>query len=222
MNRWAYYVFGCLMFCFYSSCDTSVPSDRLPILGHYDVLTADFDGYEKGDTIFHSVPYFSYLTQDSVLLTSDDIDGKIWIAKFFFAKCPTICPPMTSSMKQVKNDLSDLDDMLVYLSFSIDPKNDTPTHLCEYMRQHQITSENWYFLTNDDEEATHLLGTEGFKIHAMSDDNAPGGYAHSPNFILVDRKKRIRGIYDGLDRDQVEQLKLDVKKLVRDEYNIAR
>jgi protein SCO1 len=215
---WLVLVTGLFLF----ACMRDAKSDRLPFYGHYDVLSADFEGHKKGDTIFHTVPDFSYITQDSIEIHSEQLKDKIWIAKFFFSRCPTICPPMTSSMKQLREDLSDINDLVTYLSFSIDPKKDTPERLREYIQEHGIDADNWYFLTNDDEEATHFLGTEGFKIHAMSDDYAPGGYAHSPNFILVDRSQRIRGIYDGLEKSQVEQLKSDIIKLLKDEYGITR
>ena len=188
----------------------------LPYLGHYDIAFENADGYAIGDTIYHQVPYFLYLTQDSTELSSDDIKGKVWVAKFFFSTCPTICPPMTSSMKQLREDLSEFDDDLVYLSFSINPNKDTPNRLKEYITEHGIeNTDNWFFLTGVEEDKTHVLGTEGFMIHAMSDDNAPGGYAHSPNFILVDQNLHVRGLYDGLEPDQVAQLKEDIKKLLK-------
>jgi protein SCO1/2 len=196
-------------------------NDRLPIFGHFDVLQEDFDGHKKGDTLWHTIPDFSYVDQDSNAITPTELQGRVWVAKFFFSTCPTICPPMTQSMKNVKADMHDWDDHIYYLSFSINPKKDTPSRLRAYREEHQIEDHNWYFLTNDDEDATHFLGTEGFKIHAMSDEYAPGGYAHSPNFVLVDQQRRIRGIYDGLEPDQVNQLKLDLIKLLNDEYNIT-
>lgn len=190
--------------------------EGLPYIGHYDIAFEEGDGYSIGDTIYHKVPEFAYLTQDSTELSSADIDGKVWVAKFFFSTCPTICPPMTSSMKQLRNDMMDFNDDLVYLAFSINPEKDTPERLREYIAEHEIdNTENWYFLTGVDEEETHFLGTEGFKIHAMFDDNAPGGYAHSPNFILVDQNRHIRGLYDGLEPDDVNQLKEDIKKLLK-------
>jgi protein SCO1 len=200
------------------SCEqpNDLAKQGLPYIGHYDIAFEEADGYSIGDTIYHQVPEFLYLTQDSTELSSEDIKGKVWVAKFFFSTCPTICPPMTSSMKQLRADMAEYDADLVYLSFSINPKKDTPSRLQEYIAEHEIeNTENWYFLTGVEEDETHILGTEGFKIHAMSDDNAPGGYAHSPNFILVDQNLHIRGLYDGLEPNDVNQLKEDIKKLLK-------
>lgn len=190
------------------SCEEE-ESDALPYLGHHDLS-------ENGETVYHKVPEWKYLTQDSTWLSSKDLEGQVLIAKFFFANCPTICPPMTTSMKQLNNDLSEYKDDITFLSFSIDPERDTPANLKKYIDNHGITADNWYFLTGD-EEATHELGVHGFYVHAASDENAPGGYAHSGNFVLVDENLHIRGVYDGLDKESCDQLIADVNKLLSKE-----
>ena len=188
----------------------------LPYIGQHDVVYQSTDEYKAGDTIFHTVPSFKYLTQDSTFLSSEEIKDKVWIAKFFFTHCPTICPPMTSAMKEVNSELSEHSDKIVFLSFSIDPDRDTPKRLRTYIERHEITADNWYFLTGN-EEATHRLGVKGFQILAQADKNAPGGFAHSPNFVLVDKQGHIRGVYDGLDASSRDQLVTDARKLLNDE-----
>ena len=194
------------------SCGTK--EKRLPYIGHHDIARVASDHYDMGDTIYHTIPSFEYLTQDSTLLNAEDIKGKVWIAKFFFTTCPTICPPMTSAMKEVHEGLSDEIENLVFLSFTIDPEKDTPSKLAEYVSVHGITSKNWYFLTGEESE-THDLGVNGFYVHAMSDDLAPGGFAHSPNFVLVDQHGHIRGLYDGLMEEDRAQLVEDVRFLIK-------
>lgn len=202
---------------FILSCDNKPKEDRdqsgLPYIGHHDVVYEEMEGYQPGDTIFHTVPEFKYLTQDSTYLHSKDISDKIWIAKFFFTHCPTICPPMTSAMKEVNSELSDVSNEITFLSFSIDPDRDTPSRLQTYIGRHEITADNWYFLTGDESE-THQLGVDGFRIHAEANDASPGGFAHSPNFVLVDKNQHIRGVYDGLDNKERERLINDVRKLL--------
>lgn len=188
----------------------------LPYIGQHDIVYQATEDHQVGDTIFHTVPDFEYLTQDSTFLSSNDIEDKVWIAKFFFTHCPTICPPMTSAMKEVNSELSDYADDLVFLSFSIDPDRDDPARLRLYMDRHEITADNWYFLTGN-EAATHRLGVEGFNLLAQSDEKAPGGFAHSPNFVLVDEQQHIRGVYDGLDPESRKKLIVDAKKLLKNE-----
>lgn len=189
---------------------------NLPYIGQHDVVYQSTEEYKAGDTIFHTVPSFEYLTQDSTVLSSEEIKGKVWIAKFFFTHCPTICPPMTSAMKEVNNELSENSENIVFLSFSIDPDRDSPKRLRTYIERHEITANNWYFLTGN-EESTHRLGVKGFQILAQSDDNAPGGFAHSPNFVLVDEQGHIRGVYDGLNDKSRGQLVKDARKLLNNE-----
>lgn len=202
------------------SCDNNSDKKKdnsgLPYIGHHDAVYEEMEGYKPGDTIYHTVPDFVYLTQDSTLLESKDIDDKIWIAKFFFTHCPTICPPMTSAMKEVNHELKDVSDEIVFLSFSIDPDRDTPSRLRTYIGRHEIKADNWYFLTGDEFE-THKLGVDGFRIHAEANDASPGGFAHSPNFVLVDKNQHIRGVYDGLDNKDREGLINDVRNLLENE-----
>jgi protein SCO1/2 len=186
---------------------------NLPFIGHHDIVYEATDEYEVGDTVYHTVPDWNYLTHDSVMLKSADVENKVWIADFFFSYCPTICPPMTNAMRGVNDSLSEFNKELVFLSFSIDPDRDTPSRMRLYRKRHDITADNWYFLTGNEAE-THLLGVEGFQIHANADKSAPGGFAHSSNFILIDKNQHIRGVYDGLDPESRKQLIIDTKKLI--------
>lgn len=186
---------------------------RLPKLGNADV------NYETGDTIYPTIIPFEYLNQDSILITSESMKGKVWIADFFFTSCPTICPKMTTQMKRLSAMTEDLADEVQFMSFSINPTNDQPSVLRRYIEKYGIEAKNWYFFTGD-EEATHELGTEYFLIHANSDEEAPGGYAHGPAFTLVDRSGYVRGVYDGTDTKQVDQLEKDLRQLLKQEYGV--
>ena len=209
-------IFG-LLWCltFLLSCENNKEENsELPYIGHHDIALEDTKEHNIGDTIFHKVPKFEYLTQDSFLISSDEISDKIWVSKFFFANCPTICPPMTSAMKEVNDSLQHISDDVLFLAFSIDPEKDTPSRLRDYIDAHKVKAKNWYFLTGVDEDKTHNLGVNGFYIHAAADDAAPGGYAHSSNFVLVDVNQHIRGIYDGLDPDERNRMISDIYQLL--------
>jgi len=213
------YLFCSLLVFIISNCsdDKKSTSKGLPIIGHHDIATEKTNGYDVGDTIYHTVPDFAYINQDSLQVTSKDLENRIWIAKFFFANCPTICPPMTAAMSEVHDSLEGFHDNLHFLAFSIDPSRDTPSRLLDYMDAHGIEGDNWHFLTGVDEEETHYLGVHGFYVHAAADDAAPGGFAHSSNFVLVDKNKHIRGVYDGLDPDERSRLIYDVKTLLKND-----
>lgn len=190
----------------------------LPILGDRDVEYKTVDGEEVADTIYHHVPDFAYINQDSVMIKSEEIKDRIWITDFFFTHCPTICPPMTSQMKRLSENTADLSDNVYFLSFSIDPDRDKPARLRQYITDHEIKAKNWYFFTGD-EEATHLLAKEFFN-GAERNEDIEGGFGHTSYFALVDTEGLVRGIYDGTNVDQVDKLEKDLRLLLKEEYGI--
>ena len=202
-----------------TSCEEEQKVRVLPMLGHHDTTYKVVDGVEIADTIFATIPPFTYLNQDSVVVRSESMKGKVWVAKFFFASCPTICPPMTTQMKRVQAMTTDLEDHVQFISFSINPTHDTPSVLREYMKSHGITAKNWQFLTGDEAE-THELGVNSFMVHVNSDEESPGGYAHSDAITLVDKEGIVRGVYIGTDTEEVNKLEKDLRKLLKYEYGI--
>ena len=203
----------------FTACDETPENSRvLPIVGDRDVVYKTVDGVEVADTIYHHVPEFEYLNQDSVMIKSEDLKGKIWITDFFFTRCPSICPPMTSNMRRLYENTKDLDKHVQFLSFSIDPDRDTPMTLRNYISSYSINDDNWYFFTGDEEE-THLLAKEFFN-GAERNDEIAGGFGHTSYFAILDTEGLVRGIYDGTNTDQVDQLEKDLRKLLKYEYKI--
>jgi protein SCO1/2 len=189
----------------------------LPIYGDRDLV------YKDGkvvDTIFHEIPDFEYTNQNGKTVSKKDVLGRVFVADFFFSTGPTICPKMTSQMKRLQVLTSDIEE-LHFLSFTINPENDTPDVLLEYANQYGVDLKNWDFLTGD-EAATHHLGVKGFLVHARADEDEPGGFAHSPSLVLIDRSGKIRGVYDGTNTEEVDLLNQDIRKLLRTEYGISK
>ena len=104
----------------------------LPIIGNFDIEYKTIDGIEIADTIYPKMIDFTYLNQDSLIKTKKELAGKIWIADFFFTTCPTICPTMTKNMKWLNDKTQDIVDHVQFLSFTINPKRDTPSQLKNY------------------------------------------------------------------------------------------
>ncbi len=200
-----------------SSC--SEEYTPLPKVGNFDLEYKEVNGKEVTDTIWPKMIDFMYWNQDSVLIHSKQMKGKVWVADFFFTSCPSICPKMTKQMKRLNNKLSDLSESLQFMSFSINPKTDKPSVLRRYIKKHEITAKNWYFFTGD-EAKTHKLGIDHFQIFAGEDAASAGGYAHAPAFALVDKEGYIRGIYIGTDPDDVDRMALDIRALLKHEYGI--
>jgi protein SCO1/2 len=202
------------------SCEQSQKKHVLPFIGNYDIEYKLIDGKEVADTVYPSIPSFSFLNQDSIRVSKKDFNNKIWIADFFFTTCPTICPVMTRNLKDLHERTADLHDHLQFLSFSVNPDFDQPSVLKRYRKHYGIDADNWDFLTGNEEE-THRLGIENFQIFAGRDEEAEGGFAHSGAFTLVDKEGYVRGVYLGTDKRQVRQLEVDLRKLLKEEYGIT-
>ncbi|TNF49154.1 MAG: SCO family protein [Bacteroidetes bacterium] len=201
------------------SCGTDEKTKALPYIGNYDLEYKLVDGKEVVDTVYPTISYFSFYNEDSIRVTSKDLKGKIWIADFFFTTCSTICPRMTSQMKRLNSMTEDISEHLQFISFSINPNYDGPSQLKKYKAHHGINAKNWVFLTGDEQE-THRIGIEEFRIFAGQDDLAEDGYAHSEAFTLVDKKGYVRGVYNIQDPKQVDQMNKDIRKLLEIEYGI--
>lgn len=191
----------------------------LPYAGNFNIVVSETDGVRTTDSIYPTIPAFKYLNQDSVMIHSKEMKGKVWVANFFFSNCPSICPPMISQMKRLNVLTKDINKHLQYMSFSIDPTNDTPARLREYIKENGITATNWQFFTGD-EAATHRLGIEHFLVYAADEAAAPGGFAHSDGLVLVDREGYVRNVYHGTVTQDVDQLNKDIRKLLSIEYGI--
>ena len=186
-------------------CETK--EEKLPIYGLSDVNDA-------GDTIYHQVADFSFLNQDSVLITQKAVEDKIYVADFFFTTGPTICPVMKTQMLRVYEKYEHNPDVLI-LSHSIDPKHDSVAVLREFAERLGVSSDKWHFMTGD-KDKTFKLGQTSYMVTTMDDPTAPGGLLHSGAFILVDKSRRVRGVYDGTDEEAVTRLLADMDKLLNE------
>lgn len=211
-NSWLAF-FGLLLF----ACEDT-PQHRLPFLGNYDVVYHTKHGQTVTDTIYQQIPNFSFFNEDSILVSNKTFANKVWISEFFFASCPSICPIMNTQLKNVAKALKGYNSQIQYLSFTIDPSNDTPSKLKLHKKSLGIKQHNWAFLTGD-EAFTHKLGIEHFLIFAGKEDEALGGYAHSGAFTLVDKNGYVRGVYEvvqpdlSVNKKEFQRLINDVKTL---------
>jgi protein SCO1/2 len=193
------------------SCDEKI-REELPVLGPYELHDAVVDGKMKLDTAYTQVKPFQFFDQDSNVVDHATIDGKVYVTDFFFTSCPTICPKMKQQMLRVYDELDGEEDLL-FLSHSIDPVRDSVARLNTFAKKLGIESSRWHMLTGDRDSIYRMA--KHYMIAAQKDDLAPGGYAHSGAFLLVDRNKQIRGIYDGVDPESVDELIIDVKQLLK-------
>ena len=192
-----------------NACGQTRKSD-LPILGRKEFREVN----GKIDTIYHTIPAFSFVDQDSAVVTEATIANKVYVADFFFGTCPTICPVMKQQMLRVYNEFKDNPNFAI-LSHTIDPEHDTVAYLKDYSeRLGVIDNQTWHFLTGDIDKIFEVGSGSGYLVPVGKDEDAPGGFIHSGAFILVDGQRRIRGMYDGTDPMQVSALLSDIPKLL--------
>lgn len=194
------------------SCNAD--SERLPILGRKEIKNVEYDGKIKADTLYHSIPEFSFTNQDGKEITEATFQDKIYIADFFFTTCPTICPVMKTQMLRVYEKYKDNTEVLI-LSHTIDPKHDTVEVLADFADRLGVSSDTWHFVTGD-QDKIYDIGQNSYMVTSREDPDEPGGFLHSGAFLLIDKQRRIRGIYDGTKADRVDQLMKDIDKLLRE------
>ena len=165
---------------------------------------------QKGDTIYHTVPSFSFLNQEGKIVTDKDLKGKIYVANFFYATCPSICPKMNDNVKGIAETNKD-DSMVKFLSFTVNPEHDSVAVLAEYAKKRNADPKQWSYLTGN-KDSIYTLAREGFLVPAAT-GKAANDFFHSQDLILVDKERRIRGIYDGLDDNDVKKVSEEIKVL---------
>ena len=195
-----------LIFSACTSEDNMSKDDKLPILGFRDIDS-------KGDTIYHSIPDFSFVDQDSTEITNKTFEGKVYVSDFFFIHCPSICPKVKAQMLRVYDKFENNDDLLL-LSHSIDTKNDTVPALKAYADKLEVKSDKWHFVTGD-HDLIYSIADEYF-VAAMVNKDAPGGFDHSGRIILVDENRYVRAFAEGTDPESVDKFMLDIEKLLNE------
>jgi len=181
----------------------------LPILGER-IIERDEHGTPT-DTIFHRIPDFEFVDQDSQIVTGDLVEGKVYVVDFFFTSCPTICPVMKKNMMNFYHAFEH-DDRILMLSHSIDTRYDTPEVLHRYAKNIAVNTDRWKFLTGD-RDHLYDMATK-YLVAASEDPKAPGGYTHSGNIMLIDTNRHIRGYYDGTKSEHVTMLIADTRRLL--------
>ena len=163
------------------------------------------------DTVYHTIAPFRFIDQDSVAITNAVFKDKIYVADFFFTSCRTICPIMKTQMLRVYEATKDMPDVLI-LSHTIDPEYGTVALLYDFAKRLGVESKRWHFVTGVKDSIYKIAQTSYFAT-AMQDKSEPDGFIHSGAFLLIDKKGRIRGKYDGTKEDDVNRLIVDIKRL---------
>ena len=211
-----------------TGCDSAAPP-RLLTIGNYDLLTGP-DG--RVDTAWATIPPFHLTDHMGQPFTNATVAGKVVIADFFFASCPTICPVVKKEELRLWEKYKD-DPRVAFVSHTIDPRHDSVTVLRDYAERLGVANSNWYFVTGPKDSIYSLA--ERYLVAAQEDQGAPGGFTHSGAVALVDPRGRLRAslspgtpemapapVYDGTRAADVDRLITDVDRLLAEQFPVKK
>ncbi len=182
------------------------PITTLPILGDMDI--------QGPDTTYHQIPDFSFVDHRRDTITRTDLQGKVYVADFFFTKCPTICPKMAQQMLRL-HDKYKAEPKFALLSHSIDPKYDTIPALSRYATKLGVSeSPSWHFLAVPKDQLNHIA--MNYLAALQEDSTSSEGFTHSGHFLLVDGNSHIRSFCDGTKPKEVDRLMKEIDFLLNE------
>ena len=198
-----------LVYFFYSKYS----SFELPILDQkdFDPFLIDLDTQNSNKE--HKIPDFEFLDQEGRVFTNKDLDGKIYVADFFFTSCAGICPIMKKNMFKIQQEFIS-DSLIKIVSHTVHPEKDSVAVLNEYAKLNKINSNKWHLLTGD-KKALYDIARKGYFAVSKVDENIQNAFIHTENFILVDNFQRIRGVYNGT-------MPYELSRLVEDIYHLKK
>lgn len=188
-------------------------SKKLPVLGKVTHIEKVVNGNTVYDSVFATIPDFSFVNQDGDTIHQRDFLGKIMVVDFFFTSCPSICPKMKAEMLKVYTAY-EKENRVAILSHSIDSRRDSVAVLKKYAKKMDVSAPKWHFVTGEKDSIYKIA--EYYLAEVGEDSDAPGGYIHSGYFTLIDPQKRIRGYYDGTKPEDTERLISDIKILLQE------
>jgi protein SCO1/2 len=166
------------------------------------------------DTIPPTIKSFSFIDQDSNIITNSTFSDKIYVADFIFLSCPSICPKMNTEMLRVYNEFKN-NDTVLFLSHTIDPEYDGVRQLKNFAKSIDVTSKKWHFVTGN-QENIYDLAEHSYFSNAYKDSLADGGFTHTGGLLLIDKNRHIRGVYDGTNDLETNRLINDIWILLKE------
>ena len=180
---------------------------KLPYFNSQD-FTPEWD---KG---VHKIPDFSFTNQNGETVNNNTFEGKIYIAVFFFTSCPGICPKLTKNMESLQETYQN-DDNIMLLSHTVMPWKDSVLVLKDYALKNNVDNHKWHLVTGDKDELYNIARNGYFADEDFIKTQVESNFIHTENFILIDKKGYIRGVYNGTVEVDVERLKrhVDILKI---------
>lgn len=190
-------------------------TSRVESLPYYNEASFTPHWYSADDKIldtFHQISPFSLVNQKGEIVTEKTLEGKIYITDFFYTTCPGICPKMTNNMAIIQ-DAFLYDDEVILLSHSVTPSKDSVAVLRDYGDAKGVNPAKWFLVTGAKSEIYKLGRKDYFIEEDLGVEKSDEDFLHTENFVLIDKNRHIRGIYNGLNKTSINQLIADVNTL---------
>ena len=193
------------------------PAKSLKVFNPSDVNPELVDSTMQYVSKYHTIADFSFVNQNGKTVTQKDYDGKIYVADFFFTTCGSICPKMTSNLEDVQKAFAD-NPKVMLLSHTVFPETDSVSVLKDYAIKHNVDDKKWNLVTGDKKEI-YTMARKSYLAVKLGKPEELYDMVHTENFILIDSKRRVRGFYDGTNKEEVQKLIEDINWLLSDEKN---
>lgn len=187
----------------------------LPVYQPAMVSTDLVDSTIQYQKKYHKIADFKLTNQNGKTITQNDYKDKIYVADFFFTTCQTICPIMTNHMAAIQDMIKNDDDVML-LSFSVTPEIDSVAQLKKYAIEKGVDDSKWNLVTGDKKQI-YELARKSYLAVKTTGDGGPFDMVHTENFMLIDKKRQIRGFYDGINPEDIDRLMDDIK-ILKQEY----
>ena len=186
-------------------------------VGFYYVMTWVIPGYGRVKLpVLNKVQPFAFTNQDGQKVTEREVDGKVYVAEYFFTTCESICPIMNTNIQAIYNEYKNEPGFLI-LSHTSDPDNDNSARLKFYADSIKVSTKTWWFLTGR-KDSLYMAARESYLLDDPKNNvsNIEDQFLHTQFLALVDKSGRVRKIYDGLKKEELEQLKKDISGLLKE------
>lgn len=187
------------------------PKKSLKIFNPSDVNPELVDSTVQHVSKYHTIAPFKFVNQNGDTISEKDYEGKVYVTEFFFTTCQSICVPMNENMLLVQKAITNNDKAKI-LTFTVMPEIDTVEVLKKYEIEKKIDGKKWNLLTGKKEDI-YYLARKSFLVVKTDQSESFYDMVHTENFVLVDAKKRIRGFYDGTNKEAITQLIEDINWL---------
>ncbi len=190
------------------------PEKTLPIYNPSDVNPELVDSTVQYISKYHTVGDFSFVNQNGKTITQKDYEGKIYVADFFFTTCGSICPKMTTNLVDIQKAIIN-NPKVMLLSHTVFPETDSVPALKAYAVKYGVNDKKWNLVTGDKKEI-YTMARKSYLAVKLGEPNQLYDMVHTENFVLVDAKRRVRGFYDGTNKEDIEKLISDINFLSQD------